>query len=132
MDNNKTKKGKGRPEFKMTDANRKMIESLSGFGIPQEQIAALVGCSVETMVKYCGTEWLTGKAKANSQIVQTLYKKALSGDTTALIFWCKTQIESFQEKSKVEITGTAPNDINEAKSRLLSKIKRVVEEDTEE
>jgi len=45
-----------------------------------------------------------GKAKANSQIAKTLYSKAVSGDTTSLIWWTKSQMR-WSETVKQELTG---------------------------
>jgi len=117
----KNKKGAGRPEFQVTDIMRKQVETQSGFGVPQEQIAAMIGCSVETLVKHFPNEVLTGKGKANTKIAQTLYNKAVGGDTSALIFWAKTQMKwSEQIEVKQEINV---NDISEAKAKLLAGIK---------
>ena len=111
----------GRPKFKVTPENIKQVELLSGLGVPQEQIASIIGCSVDTMVLYFKEQLVNGKAKANSQIGQMLFKKALGGDTTALIFWAKTQMR-FKETSVQEIGGIdgKPIEISEAKARLLA------------
>lgn len=87
-----------------TDQLRKLVESSSGLGLPHESIAALVGIDDKTLRKYYRKELDEGKAKANGQIAKTLYNKALSGDTTALIWWTKTQLR-WSETVKQEITG---------------------------
>ena len=83
-----------RPEIKVTDEDRKLVESMSGYGVPFEQIAALVcgGIDNDTLKKHFKTELVQGKAKANSKIGQTLFQKATGGDTTAMIWWSKTQM----------------------------------------
>jgi hypothetical protein len=43
-----------------------------------------------------------GKAKANSKIGQTLFQKATGGDTTAMIWWSKTQM-GWKETKEVEV-----------------------------
>jgi len=115
----------GRPAFKPTDAMRKQVESLSGFGLPQEQIASMLGLSDDTLRKYFEPELLKGKAEANSKIAQTLFNKATGGDTTALIFWAKTQLR-WKETDKLEITGKddGPVEISDAKARLLAGLKK--------
>jgi len=77
-----------------TDADRKQVEALSGYGVPIEQIAALVcgGIDADTLTKHFRTELNLGKAKANSKVGQTLFQKAVGGDTTAAIWWSKTQM----------------------------------------
>jgi hypothetical protein len=95
---------------KPTDESRRMVESTSGLGLPHEQIAILVGIDDKTLRKYYRTELDMGKAKANGQIAKTLFSKATSGDTTALIWWTKTQMR-WAETVKQEITGADGNDL---------------------
>ena len=98
--------GAGRPAFEPSETERKQVEALSGYGLPLEQIAVLVrkGISVETLTKNFAEELVSGKAKANSQVGRTLFQKATSGDTTAMIWWTKTQMK-WSETQKVEHTG---------------------------
>ena len=96
----------GRPAFEPSETERKHVEALSGYGLPLDQIAVLVrkGISVDTLTKHFADELISGKAKANSQVGRTLFQKATSGDTTAMIWWSKTQMK-WSETQKVEHTG---------------------------
>jgi len=87
-----------------TEETKKLVESTSGLGLPHEQIAILVGIDDKTLRKYYRAELDLGKAKANGQIAKTLFSKATSGDTTALIWWTKTQLK-WAETQKLEHTG---------------------------
>jgi hypothetical protein len=91
-------------EHEPTDEQRRLVESTSGLGLPHEQIASLVGIDDKTLRKHYRKELDDGKAKANSQIAKTLYGKAIGGDTTALIWWTKTQLR-WSETVKQELTG---------------------------
>jgi hypothetical protein len=86
--------GAGRPAFVPTDDERKKVQAMSGFGVPIEQIAILVrdGIHIDTLRSHFADELIAGKAKANSQVGQTLFQKAIGGDTTAMIWWSKTQM----------------------------------------
>ena len=110
--------GAGRPEFEPTDAERKQVEALSGYGLPIEQIAVLVrdGIHVDTLRSHFGTELVSGKAKANGQVGKTLFQKVMAGDTTAAIWWSKTQMR-WAETHKHEVTGAdgAPLEFREIK-----------------
>lgn len=97
-------------DHKPTDETRKLVESTSGLGLPHEQIGILVGIDDKTLRKYYRTELDLGKAKANGQIAKTLFSKATSGDTTALIWWTKTQMR-WAETVKQEITGSEGQDL---------------------
>jgi hypothetical protein len=98
--------GAGRPAFEPTNAERKQVEALSGYGMPIDQIAVLVrdGIHIDTLRAHFSTELLSGKAKANGQIGKTLFQKAISGDTTAAIWWSKTQMR-WSEIQKHELSG---------------------------
>ena len=98
--------GAGRPAFEPTAAERKQVEALSGYGLPIEQIAVLVreGIHVDTLRAHFATELISGKAKANGQVGKTLFQKDMAGDTTAAIWWSKTQMR-WAETQKHELTG---------------------------
>ena len=98
--------GAGRPAFEPTNAERKQVEALSGYGLPIEQIAVLVrdGIDTDTLRKHFATELVSGKAKANGQVGKTLFQKVMAGDTTAAIWWSKTQMR-WAETQKHELTG---------------------------
>ncbi|CAB4200509.1 hypothetical protein UFOVP1355_49 [uncultured Caudovirales phage] len=116
--------GSGRPAFVPTDEERAYVEKLSGIGLVQEQIAALIrdGIHSDTLRDHFGKELLAGKAKANAAIGGTLYQKAIKGDTGSLIWWTKTQMR-WAETQKHEIvhTGISITDALEAaKARLIA------------
>jgi hypothetical protein len=115
------REGAGRPAFEPLEAERKQVEALSGYGLPIEQIAILIrdGISIDTLTKYFERELMAGKAKANGQIGKTLFQKATSGDTTAAIWWSKTQMR-WREVQQHEITGANGGPLE------FTKIERVV------
>lgn len=108
----------GRMAFEPTDAERKQVEAMSGYGLPIEQIAVLVrgGIDTDTLRKHFATELTAGKAKANSGVGRTLFQKAMGGDTAAMIWWSKTQMR-WAETQKHEVTGAdgAPLEFREIK-----------------
>ena len=110
--------GAGRPAFEPTDSERKQVEALSGYGLPIDQIAVLVrdGIHVDTLRSHFATELVSGKAKANGQVGKTLFQKVMAGDTTAAIWWSKTQMR-WAETQKHEVTGAdgAPLEFREIK-----------------
>lgn len=83
---------KGRPAAKRDEQCATQVQALSQYGVPQENIAAVIGVCVETMQKLYSNELAKGKARANTQIGKRLFDKAMEGDTAALIFWAKTQM----------------------------------------
>lgn len=111
----------GRMAFEPTDAERKQVEAMSGYGLPIEQIAVLVrgGIDTDTLRKHFATELVAGKAKANSGVGRTLFQKAMGGDTAAMIWWSKTQMR-WSETQKHELVGADGGPLQ------FEKIERVV------
>ncbi len=74
-----------------SDAIARKVESFSSIGIPQLDIAKLIGLSKTTLRKYYRSELELGELKANASIAGALYKAAMLGNTTSQIFWLKTR-----------------------------------------
>jgi hypothetical protein len=120
--NGGAREGAGRPAFEPTAAERKQVEALSGYGLPIDQIAVLVrdGIHVDTLRAHFANELVSGKAKANGQVGKTLFQKVMAGDTTAAIWWSKTQMR-WAETQKHEVTGAdgAPLEFREIKRVIV-------------
>jgi hypothetical protein len=92
--------------FRPTDDERKLAEQMTALGIPQESIALVIrdGIDDKTLRKHFRRELDIGKIVANTKVGSSLFEKATGGDTTAAIFWAKTQM-GWKETSAHEITG---------------------------
>src|SRR5829696_6786822 len=88
---------KGRPSFSPTDEQRRIVEAMTGYGIPQQDIARVIGIHEESLRKYFREELDTGTAKANTRVAEFLFEQASgqrgdgSAAVTAAIFWMKTR-----------------------------------------
>ena len=100
-----------RPQFQPTDEDRALVEQLAAFGIPVESMTLFVkdkagkSISEKTLRKHFAKELDLGELKANVKVAQTLFKKAISGDTTSMIFWLKTRARWKESPQQVELTG---------------------------
>lgn len=104
--------GAGRPPMQFTQEDRELVEKLSGYGLPQADIAALVtpdGISTDTLRAHFRKELDQGRAKANSGVGQRLWQKAMDGDTASMIWWTKAQMR-WREETNVQ--AVAPVTIN--------------------
>ena len=79
-------------------------------GLTDEQIASNIGINVRTLgkwkVKYrqIGRALKRGKEHANYAVENALLKKALSGNTTAMIFWLKNNYrEKYSDTQKTPL-----------------------------
>ena len=95
-----------KPSFKPTDEERQLVEQMTAVGIPQESVCLMVrdGIDDKTLRKHFRRELDTAKIKANAKIGGSLFNKAIGGDTTAAIFWAKTQM-GWKEQTDVNHTG---------------------------
>jgi hypothetical protein len=72
--------------------DREIVETMAGYGIPENDIARVIGISISTLRKWYSEELETGATKMNSKVAQSLFEKALgtgAGAVTACIFWLK-------------------------------------------
>ena len=77
-----------------TEKDRKSVEAMASYGIPEMDIARVIGISAPTLRKWYSYELETGHIKANSLVAQSLFQKATGngqGAVTACIFWLKVR-----------------------------------------
>lgn len=97
-----------RPEHKPTAEQRKQVEAMAAYGIPQTNIALVVGISKPTLEKHYRRELDTGATKATAKVAESLYRKATGngmGAVAAAIFWLKTRA-GWKETNITEIVGS--------------------------
>jgi hypothetical protein len=115
-------RARGRPPHQPTEQARKTVEAMAGFGIPQFDIARMIGISAETLRLHYGAELDTGGIKANAAVAKNLFRIAQGTGreaVTACIFWLKCragwreasiQAEDTGKKAQAEaLARTAPN-----------------------
>jgi hypothetical protein len=80
-----------RRAYKPDDAHRRQVEAMAAYGIPEPDIARVVGIDPKTLRKYYRDELDLGSTKANAQVAGFLFNSARNGNVTAQIFWLKTR-----------------------------------------
>lgn len=91
----------GRPPHEPTEKDRKAVEAMASYGIPEKDIARVIGIAVDTLRKWYLYELDTGGIKANSMIAQSLFQKATgngNGAVAACIFWLKVRAHWVEPK----------------------------------
>jgi hypothetical protein len=98
--------------FEPTPDQRKQVEAMKGFGIPEPDIALLIinprtndHIARDTLRKHFKYELAVGAAKANSKVAESLYKQATDGNTSAAIWWSKTRM-GWKETQGIEHSGS--------------------------
>jgi hypothetical protein len=77
-----------------TDDTRNLVESLSGFGIPQDEVARLVGIDPKTLRFHYADQIELGTIKATAKVAQNLFTMACKPTReglSAAIFWLKVR-----------------------------------------
>ena len=80
-----------RPAFVVTDAMREKVQYLAGLGVPQDDIAKIIGCAPKTLRKRFREILDRGVAEANAMVAGYLFNSAKQGNVPAQIFWLKTR-----------------------------------------
>ena len=103
-----------RPSHQPDDIQRRQVEALAGYGVPEAEIAALVGVDAKTLRKHYRHELDHGHSKANAKVAENLYHMALGQGreaVTAAIFWLKARAR-WKEVSVHEHGGDPNNPVN--------------------
>ena len=136
-----TKKNKGgRPRKRLTKAQVEEVETLSAV-LSVEQIGAYFGLGKTTFYEIMKRQpevferYQRGKARAVGSVAKNLIMQAREGNTTAAIFYLKTQA-GWKETTRQELTGADGGPINteetDGKAELLARLDRIARRIDEE
>ena len=81
----------GRRAHKPDPAQRRQVEAMAAYGIPEYDIARVLAVDPKTLRKHYREELDLGETKANAQVAGYLFNAAKNGNVTAQIFWLKTR-----------------------------------------
>lgn len=104
------------PPFAPTPQERQRVLEMSRLGIPQDDIARVIGISPKTLRLHFRDELDTAATIANAGVGGALYRKAMDGDTACMIFWLKTRARWREndpvkiDLGNIKITGGLPDD----------------------
>ena len=96
----------GRRAHKPDPASRRQVEAMAAYGIPEIDIARVVGVDPKTLRKYYRDELDMGETKANAQVAGFLFNSARSGNVTAQIFWLKTRARWRETPTELRHSGS--------------------------
>jgi len=100
-----------RPSHKPDPQTRRQVEAMAGYGVPESDIAGVVGVSPKTLRKHYRSELDHGHVKANAKVAENLFRKATGEGreaVTAAIFWLKTRA-GWKETSVQEHSAQGDN-----------------------
>ena len=97
----------GRPRHLPDPVQRRQVEALAGYGVPEPEIAGMIGIDAKTLRKHYRQELDHGHTKANAKVAENLFRKATGEGreaVTAAIFWLKARAR-WKEVSLHELSG---------------------------
>ncbi|WP_206073366.1 hypothetical protein [Mesorhizobium wenxiniae] len=83
-----------RPSHQPHAFHRRQVEALAGYGVPEGDIAGMVGIDAKTLRKHYKHELAFGHTKANAKVAENLFRKATGEGREAVIaaiFWLKAR-----------------------------------------
>lgn len=140
----------GKKPFAPSEDQRKQIEALAAYGIPQEEMCRLLvnpqtgrPIDLKTLHKHFRAELDTGMMKANARVAESLFRQAVGAPAqydaqgkllrgeqtpvvTAAIFWLKARA-GWKETDVHEFQGRdgGPIEIDDARSKLADRLARL-------
>src|SRR6267378_4291791 len=81
----------GRRAHRPDPSQRRQVEAMAAYGIPEDNISRVIGVDPKTLRKHYRDELDLGETKANAQVAGYLFNSAKNGNVTAQIFWLKTR-----------------------------------------
>src|SRR6185436_11799188 len=98
---------------------------MAAYGIPEVDIAAVLGVDPKTLRKHYRDELDMGETKANAQVAGFLFNSARSGNVSAQIFWLKTRARWRETPVELKHSGTiGRRDMRELTDEELTEIIR--------
>jgi hypothetical protein len=95
----------GRRAHKPDPAQRRQVEAMAAYGIPEADIAGVLGVDPKTLRKHYREELDFGETKANAQVAGFLFNAARNGNVTAQIFWLKTRARWRETPTELRHSG---------------------------
>jgi hypothetical protein len=116
-----------RPAHAPDAANRRQVEAMAGYGVPEIDIARVLRIDPKTLRKHYRDELDGGHVKANAKVAENLFRKA-TGDgpqsVTAAIFWMKTRAR-WKETTVSEVTHDVGDPIKVLMARIADTGRRL-------
>ena len=123
----------GRKQFEPTAEERQKVYQLTASGFTVEDIAKVIyrygkPISNKTIRKYFHRELESARIEAVGAVAGRLFKKAIDGDTTAMIFYLKTR-GGWKETQVTEHSGeVVTKQINFSEEEIKEFTKELLEE----
>ena len=96
----------GRPAHKPTSKERRYVEALASYGVPEADIARVVGITRHTLHKHYRDQIENGVIRTNAQVAGFLFSAAKKGSVPAMMFWLRCRAKWSEPRDQT--AGMAP------------------------
>jgi predicted ArsR family transcriptional regulator len=108
--------------FKPTEEQRRTVRAMSGYGVPQDDIATLLEIDPKTLRKHFRRELERGSIEATAKVGQSLFHMATEGNSVAAaIFWMKARA-GWREKHELMVPARTAEQMTD--EELMEEIAR--------
>ena len=107
----------GRRAHRPDERGRRQVEALAAYGVPETDIARIVGIDPKTLRKHYRDELDLGATKATAKVAKFLLRKATTEGpqcVTAAIFWMKTRGGWRETPQAHEVSMKPPSEMTDA------------------
>jgi len=87
-----------------SEQERKQVEAMASYGVPQGEISTVLGITPKTLRKHYRKELDTAATKANAMVAGKLYKNCMDGKEASIFFWLKTKAK-WRETNHLDLTS---------------------------
>ncbi|MFN3347348.1 hypothetical protein [Pseudorhodoplanes sp.] len=116
-----------RRAHKPDPAQRRQVEAMAAYGIPELDVARVVGIDPKTLRKHYRDELDLGQTKANAQIAGFLFNNARNGNVAAQIFWLKTRARWRESPTELQHSGAIGGlDVKKLTDAELEKLLEII------
>ena len=102
-----------------TSGDLKYVEALSSYGVPEDDIARVVGISRMTLRKHYADQLENGATRANAQVAGFLFGAAKKGSVPAMMFWLRCRAK-WSDASALSALGKKEERLAQAQQPDLS------------
>jgi hypothetical protein len=122
----------GRRAHQPDPSQRRQVEAMAAYGIPETDISRVVEIDPKTLRKCYREELDLGETKANAQVAGFLFNSAKNGNVTAQIFWLKTRARWKETPAEQRHSGSVGTyDLSKLTDAELDRVLAILDKDTE-
>lgn len=128
-DPNAPKRGRGRPRFEPSEAQREAVKTAAGAGVADHYIALMVldrgsGLPIgeTTLKQHFRLELSQGRADAHLNVGKAILQQAKDGNMTAAIWYSKCQM-GWRETQPIPAASADPNSAGTAADQLAQRLR---------